>query len=151
MRIYIPATAADLRGPLEPNHVHAVTPGLRAALPGEDEETLELVAFLAAADDSLRLVAGRGAVPRRVVVSADVAGDALTQPGDEAIETALVPSGPIPWSAVVSIHVDDPGARAEIAAAAGGDADAFERAGELDMLWFDVTERDAVARDLDEA
>ncbi len=149
MRIYIPASATDLTASdLQPSQVHGVTPALRAALPGEDDEVLELVALLAAADESVQLLAGRGDAPRRVVLAADVPDDALRSAPEEAIETALIPVEPIPWSRVVSLHVDEEEAAAEIAAAAAGDADAFERSGERDLLWFDVTERGQVARDL---
>ena len=51
----------------------------------------------------------------------------------------------MPWSAVVSFHVDDPAdgdAAAVVSAAVGGDEEAIEKAGELDLLWFDVSERD---------
>lgn len=149
MRIYIAATAADLRADeLRPATVHAVTEGLRAALPGDDEETLELIALLAAADESVHLIGARGDVPRRVVLAADLPDELLGRAPEDAIETALVPSAPVPWAHVVSVHVDEEEARDEVAAAAAGDADAFERSGERDLLWFDVTERDDVARDL---
>ncbi|NLI18255.1 MAG: hypothetical protein GX427_05510 [Actinomycetales bacterium] len=149
MRIYIPATARDLgTDPLRPQQVHAVTAGLRAALPDEDEEILELVALLAAADDSVRLIGERGEVPRRVVLAADVEAGSLAEAPAEAIESALLAPQGVPWAAVVSLHVDEDAARDEIGAAAAGDGDAFERSGERDLLWFDVTEWQHVADEL---
>ncbi len=148
MRVYLPAVAADLTEELRPPLVHAVTPAVRAEFPGEDEETLELIAFLAAADDSVRLVAERGAPPRRVVLAADVPDARLTPGGEDELATVLVPDGPVPWDSVVSIHVDGPDAAARVTAAAAGDAEALDALGEEDLLWFDVTERDAVVAQL---
>lgn len=149
MRVYLPATATDLVArELRPAVVHAVTPALRGELPGEDTETLELVAFLAAADDSVRLIADRAAPPRRVVLAADVPDTALAAASPDALETVRIPRDPIPWDAVVSIHVDEPDAAAQVAAAAAGDEGAFDALGERDLLWFDVTEREAVAASL---
>lgn len=146
MRVYVPATAHDLSRPeLRPARVHAVTPAVRAELPGEDEETLELVAFLAAADDSVRLLAGQGAPPRRVVLAADLPGSRLRPGGEDELETVMVPVGDLAWDVVKSIHVDEADASAQVAAAAAGDEEAFDALGERDLLWFDVTERAAVA------
>ncbi len=125
-----------------------MTPALRGELPGEDTETLELVAFLAAADDSVRLIAARAAPPRRVVLAADVPDTALASASPDALETVRIPRDPISWDAVVSIHVDEPDAAAQVAAAAAGDEGAFDALGERDLLWFDVTEREAVAASL---
>lgn len=150
MRVYIPATREDLHADdLAPELVHAVTPALRALSPEEDEEVLEAVAYLAAADDSTRLVGARSSVPQRVVLAADVPASSLLSPTGPALETALAPAGPIPWDAVVSVHVDEVAARPEIAAAARGDEAAFERSVDLDLLWFDATERAAVEALLD--
>ncbi|MGM0385641.1 MAG: DUF6912 family protein [Actinomycetota bacterium] len=149
MRVYLPATASDLAATeLRPAVVHAVTPALRTELPGEDEETLELVAFLAAADDSVRLVAERSAPPRRVVLAAEIPDADLAPGSPDALETVRLPRGPLPWDTVVSIHVDEPDAAPQVAAAAAGDEAAFDALGEQDLQWFDVTERDAVAASL---
>ena len=87
MRIYLPATMAELADPtgLGPRVVHAVTPALRVALPDEDEEGLEFSAQLLAADDSLELIGEQaaGVVLRRVVVAADVDADDVA-PFDES-------------------------------------------------------------------
>jgi hypothetical protein len=142
MRIYLPATAADLsvEGGLSARAAHAVTPALRAANPAESEEDLEVPAFLAAADASLALLT-EADVPVRLVIAADVGAAEPTQ-GEDITE---VSAPEVPWSAVVSFHVDDPDdgeAAALIRAAVSGDDDATDAAGELDLLWFDVSERD---------
>jgi hypothetical protein len=108
MRVYLPAVAADLTEDLRPPLVHAVTPAVRAEFPGEDEETLELIAFLAAADDSVRLIAERSAPPRRVVLAADGPVLPSNPGGEDELATVLVPDGPCPWDSVVSIHVEAP-------------------------------------------
>ena len=54
MRIYIPLDPSDLRTDVSPRLVHAVTPQLKSAVPREDAEGWEMIATLAAADDSLR-------------------------------------------------------------------------------------------------
>lgn len=141
MRIYLPASAADLAAEsgISARPAHAVTPALRSANPGESEEDLEVPAFLAAADASLALLTDAD-VPVRVVVAADVPTASPTL-GEYLTE---VSAPDVPWSAVVSIHVDDPddGEAADLVrAAVGGDAEATEAADELDLLWFDVSER----------
>ncbi|WP_156251930.1 DUF6912 family protein [Pseudactinotalea terrae] len=141
MRIYLPATAADLSAELlAARPAHAVTPALRSSNPTESEEDLEVPAFLAAADASLALLTGAD-VPVRLVIAADV-GAAEAIPGEDITQ---VSAPQVPWSAVVSFHVDDPAdgeAAALVSAAVGGDEEAIEKAGELDLLWFDVSERD---------
>ena len=62
MRIYLPASLDQLdpaSGPLTARRAHAVTPALRAMFSDEDDEGLEYAAQLAAADDSLELLADR--------------------------------------------------------------------------------------------
>lgn len=145
MRLYLPATASDLREPegIAPRWAHAVTRALRAELPDEDEEGLEMTATLAAADESVRLIAADGSVPRRVVVVADVPDDAVRVPevlGEEQLPTAVEVVTTVPWGDVVTLHVDEPGAAGDVRAAAAGDDDALERAAERDLLWYDVVE-----------
>lgn len=148
MRIYLPATLSELADPegLGPRVVHAVTPGLRAALPDEDEEGLEYAAQLLAADDSLDLI-GTGA-PRRVVVAADVEAEAVTPLGDDdAAPSAVRLLEAVPWDDVACAHVDEPAARPDVTATLAGDEDAADRLAERDLLWFDVTELAALARE----
>lgn len=168
MRIYVPATLDELedavvgatgaRWDLPARQVHAVTPGLEAASPEDDEEGHEYAAFLAAADDSLALVAaGRGAVPLRTVVSVDVPEGVVTpvatapDAAESAVEVATVAGVEI-----VAVHVDEPEAaadvRAVLAAADGGDEQddaldaALERVTDRDLLWYDPTEIPRIPR-----
>ncbi|PWD52150.1 hypothetical protein C8046_17365 [Serinibacter arcticus] len=152
MRLYVPAVLSDLAAPeLTPRPACAVTPALRSALPEEDEEGLELSAFLSAADLAVLRLADAAdalpAVPRRVVVALEVPDTTPlgAVPGD-LVELASV-VGEIPatgWSAVVSIHVDEPEAADAVRAALTDDA-AFEELGEVDLLWFHPSERSVLA------
>ncbi|GAA4721074.1 hypothetical protein GCM10023216_07700 [Isoptericola chiayiensis] len=168
MRIYVPATLDELdaatvtshgaRWDLPARRVHAVTPALEATLADEDDEGREYAAFLAAADDSLALVAGGGALPARVVVSLDVPDGAVTPgahpPAGEATAPSSVDAGPAPDARVVAVHVDEPEAaedvRAVLAVADGDDdealADAVQRVTDRDLLWYDPTEIGQIPR-----
>jgi hypothetical protein len=147
VRLYLPATLRLLiqADGLHPTTAHAVTPELAAVFPEEDEEGLEFAALLAAADDAVALLAEDVTAPRRrVVVVADVAGE--TPRRTEGLPSAVVPPAVVPWLAVVSLHVDEGEAEADVAAALDGDGEALERAAERDLLWFDVSELDLVRR-----
>jgi hypothetical protein len=50
----------------------------------------------------------------------------------------------VDWSDVRAIHVDETDAETDVAAAAAGDDDAFERVVDLDLLWYDPAERDRI-------
>lgn len=158
MRIYLPATAAHLRAAAlgssqEPLVAHAATPALGRALPEEDEEGLEVSASLCAADASLVLLAepgSEGLADRRIVIAADVDAERVHE---LAVEGDTLPgsvevSGEILWEDVAALLVDEAEAEADVRAARLGDEDAFERAAEADLLWYDVTERDALAESL---
>lgn len=158
MRIYLPATAAHLRATAlgssqEPFLAHAATPALARALPEEDEEGLEVSASLCAADASLVLLAepeAEGLADRRIVIAADVDAEhvrVLADEGDVLPGTVEVTTE-ISWDDVAALLVDESEAEADVRAARLGDEDAFERAAEADLLWFDVTERDALAGSL---
>jgi hypothetical protein len=133
MRVYLPSTLPVLAGVLAageagpaPLRAFAVTPALREAYASGDDEELEYVAMLAAARESLRLLAADPDAPRRrVVLAADVpAAEVRWQAYDD--EPALVLVGAaVPVSAVASGHIDETGAEPDIAAAAeaSGDAD----------------------------
>ncbi|MGC5628405.1 DUF6912 family protein [Georgenia sp. Z1344] len=145
MRIYLPATPAELAADPAATRAHAVTADLVSAVPDEDEEGLEVIALLAAADDSVRRLAelGEGPPARRVVLAADVPeGSATPEPGD--LPSLVRLDAPIGWESVAAIHVDEESAEVEVAAAVAGDDDAFERVAELDLLWFDPSERAAI-------
>lgn len=143
MRVYLPAVLDQL--PCEqvgPGRAHAVTPDLRAALPAEDDEGWEYAALLAAADDALALLAHHPRAPRlRVVLAADVPDGLVDVPtGSHEPASAVDLVAGAPWSAVVSVHVDEPVAAADVVAALAGDAAATERLVEQELLWYDVTE-----------
>lgn len=158
MRIYLPATSADLSRPagVPPRWGHAVTAELRRALPEEDDEGLEASAMLAAADESIaHLRAASSALPRRVVLAADVPDSSVVVPerarpwreGDDQLPSAVELRATVPWDAVVSIHVDAPDAEPDVTAALEDDA-AIDQAAEHDLLWHDIVEREVLAREL---
>ena len=158
MRIYLPATAAHLRAAALGSSTgsllaHAATPALARALPEEDEEGLEVSASWCAADASLVLLAepeAEGLADRRVVIAADVDGEHVRE---LAVEGDVLPgtveiAADIPWDDVAALLVDEAEAEVDVRSARLGDEDAFERAAEADLLWYDVTERDALAESL---
>jgi len=154
MRIYLPATldllagarsAADGRTTLDlaPGRAHTVTAALAAALPDEDQEGLEYSAHLAAADDSLALLALAPGAPRlRLVLTLEVPGGAVVDaPGDAAVLTpSAVDVAAVTGARLVCAHVDEPEAAADVAATLAGDDAAVERLVERDLLWYDATE-----------
>lgn len=153
MRIYVPSTFAGLAslrttGRLAPAPLaaHAVTPSLRRSWAGADEEELEYAVLMAAAFDSLALVAETSDVPRRVVVVADVE-DTAVSPG--ADETGVVVSVDVPLARCSAVHVDDASAEADVTRALGRLPDAVageERAladvalVDVELLWFATQE-----------
>lgn len=148
MRIYLPATFAVLDAhpqPITARAAHAVTPAVRAALPREDEEAWEFVAQLAAADESLDQVTADD-VPLRLVVVADVAAGSA-RPVEGAVEPSAVRlDADVEWRDVVCVLVDEPEAADDVRAVLAGDATAGVRLAERDLLWYDVSEIDAVPR-----
>lgn len=158
MRVYLPSTLPALAGMVlaaeigpSPVRGFAVTPALREWYSSGDIDELEYVAMTHAARASLRLLhADPAAVRRRVVVAAEL-------PDDQVIgvagfdEPALVElKAPIPLSCVVSGHIDDPAAAADISAAVaalpaadGGDDDAqftVDGAEGHELLWYATQE-----------
>ena len=162
MRIYLPATTIDLADDagLSGRRAHACTQAVAAA--HTDLEEGEFHALLAAAAGSLELV-GRGSAgsrhavgiddsprstlhPLRVVVAADV-DDAGIVAGGEPPSAVQAP--PVNWSQVASFHVDDPDdddGRELLRRAVAGDAGAAAGVAQLDLLWYDVTEREHLLR-----
>ena len=130
-----------------------MTAQLARALPEEDEEGLEMSASLCAADASLVLLAepsADGAANRRIVIAADVDAEAVRE---LAIEPDVLPGtvellGPVSWDDVAALLVDEERAEADVRAARTGDEEAFERAADADLLWFDVSERAPLAERL---
>jgi hypothetical protein len=158
VRVYLPATVSlvaalrdvetlgDALGGT-PITAHAVTPALREWYAEGDEEELEYVAFMRAAQDALRLLRQDPAAPRRrVVISADVpAGDIAPQSHDLG-SSAVRLSGALPRTALAAFHVDDTDAEPVVADAAevvelatAGDPDAqftVDAAEDHELLWF---------------
>lgn len=154
MRIYLPATAADLRADtISPRPAHAPTPALARALPEEDQEGLEVSASLCAADASLVLLAEPGAAglaDRRIVVAADVEPEAVHElaPGGDVLPGTVKVTTEVPWDQVAAVLVDEAAVEPDVRAARLGDEEAFERTAQADLLWFDVTEKQALAAEL---
>ncbi len=145
MRVYLPVTLDELQhgSPvlLTPRVVHAVTPQLRATWPDEDEEGWEYAAQAGAADDSLvRVAASPGAPALRVVVAADVPDAAVRALTDPPVPSAVELTSGVDLAAIVSVHVDEPEAAADVRAVVDGDEAAIERLEERDLLWYDVSE-----------
>ena len=151
MRLYLPATLRELSlTDLGPRVASALTPELMRPLPDEDPDGREMSAFLTAADASLLLIGASDDVPRRVVLAVEIANPLLSPLAESAADLADLPSvigtiDGVPWSAVVSIHVDDASAEDLVRAALAGDDEAYEQLGDVDLLWFDPTERAALA------
>lgn len=140
MRVYLPLTPTELAEPtgVSARQARAVTRSLRAVLGADaDEETAEYAALVLAAEDSLALLTDADA-PRRVVAAADVA-----DPVESGSEFARVSVPAVAWSQVVSFHVDsgDDGVRGLVSAARRGEQHAQAQVEDLDLLWYDVTER----------
>lgn len=159
MRIYLPSTLSlltDLRAGGEtgppPLTAFAVTGSLREWYADADTDELEHAAFTDAARASLRLLdADPIAVPRRVVVSADVPGTVVSV-HPELDRSVVRVSEAVPISQLVSLHVDGVDAEADVRAAAGamlaaelGDADAqftVDGAEGHELEWYDIGELD---------
>lgn len=130
----------------------ALTPGLREAYAVGDDEELEYVAMGEAARASLRLLAAEladdpGAVPRRVVVSADV-DDVTLRPDLDAAVVRV--AGAVPMGKLAAIHMDLSAAGTAVRAAAAvidaadlGEEDAELTVGDAedhDLAWYGVQE-----------
>ncbi|MFP7696241.1 DUF6912 family protein [Trueperella sp. LYQ143] len=147
MRLYIPLIASELAAPVSARIAHGVTARLRQAIPNEDDEGWEMIATLAAADDSLRLMsnAPHEQCRRRLVAIAETD---VPCSDDPQLPTALQMSASVSWDQVVSILVDEPGQHALISQAIAGDEAAFLACGDIELLWYDVCERADLMREL---
>ena len=125
-----------------------VTPALRAALPDEDEEGLEFAAQLAAADDSLLRLAERPSAPHlRLVLAVDVPDAALVAVVDsDAAPSVAELTVAVALSELVSAHVDELDAAADVERAMTGDEHAVERLAQRHLLWYDASELTAIPR-----
>jgi hypothetical protein len=160
VRIYLPSTLSALRSVLArgtiddpPLLAFAVTPALREWYAEADIEELEYAALNAAALGSVRLLSRDESPARRVVLAADVPGDAVANAPDVDRAAVLV-SQPVPLTDVVSAHVDDKAAtpavgaaRDAVRAADSGDDDAQFLLDEVlahELAWYAVQELDAL-------
>ncbi|NUT09939.1 MAG: hypothetical protein HOQ38_05635 [Nonomuraea sp.] len=162
MRVYLPCTLPALARAVEAGELgpapltgYAVTPALTEWYASGDTEELEYVALTEAARASLRMLAadradGVDPGPRRVVVAAEVPDGSVTA-GVELEERARVRlSGPVPLAKVAAVHIDDPGAAADVEAAADalpaadrGDDDArftVDGAEAHELMWYATQE-----------
>jgi hypothetical protein len=158
MRVYLPSTLPALAKLLLTNEISqppvrgfGVTPALREWYSSGDMEELEYIALLHAARASLRLLhEDPAAARRRVVLAVELPEEQIV--GNAGFdEPALVEvKKPVLLSHVVSGHIDDPAAMAEIAAAVaalpaadGGDDDArftVDSAEGHELLWYATQE-----------
>ena len=155
MRIYVPLTVERLREACRSEQVSAVdglvfavTPGLRAEYPGAADEDLEYLAMIDASRASLRLLAaGSEQHWLRVVAAADV--PAAKQRPDRDRSAAEMP-GSLPWSSVISLHLDS-AADAPVVRRAADAVDAADLsdpdaelalgdADDIDLGWYTPTE-----------
>ncbi|HWG93478.1 MAG TPA: hypothetical protein VNU66_04530 [Mycobacteriales bacterium] len=159
MRVYLPATFADLRALLDTGELgdpplpgYAVTPALREWYAEGDDEELEYAAMTEAARASVRLldrllVEDETARPRRVVVVAEVP---RAEPAPHVDRAAVRVPDAVPLRLVQAVHVDAPEAEADVRAAAesvvaadlGGDEAAFavEQAEGHELQWYATQE-----------
>lgn len=158
MRVYFPATlpaVAELLDTAEvgqpPVRGFAVTPGLREWYSSGDMEELEYIALLHAARASLRMLHDDPAAPRRRVVLAAELPDEQVVGNAGLDEPALVEvKQPVLLRHVVSGHIDELSAIAEVTAAAAalpaadaGDDDArftVDSAEGHELLWYATQE-----------
>jgi hypothetical protein len=154
VRVYLPATLPAVAGLLRVGEFlppsargYAVTPALRESYSSGDIEELEYAAMAHAARQSLRLLAADPAAPRRrVVLAAEISADQVTVNAASEDPAQVAIAGPVLVRDVVSGHVDDVAASAEIeeavaalAAADAGDDDArfaVDSAEGHELLWY---------------
>jgi hypothetical protein len=157
MRVYVPFTLPTLARLLAdgqaaaPVRGYAVTPALREWYSSGDDEELEYVTLTQAARASLRLLLADPQAPgRRVVLAAEVPAEQVTgiagfdEPALVEIKVA------VRLRDVVSGHIDDPGAVADVRAAVAalpdadsGDDDAMfvvDGAEGHELLWYATQE-----------
>ncbi|RZS90119.1 hypothetical protein EV189_1902 [Motilibacter rhizosphaerae] len=155
MRVYLPATAAVLAALREarvlgpaPLRAYAVTDDVRADVPGEDEEEAEFLATLAAARESVLLLAADGSAPRRVVIAADVS---TARPDDDPARGAgaVLLGEEVPLARMASVHADEEAAEQAVAAAAADPTEErLDACEEHDLLWWATQELDELLADL---
>lgn len=150
-RIYLPLTHDQLRALAADRRLAAPLQGYAAGSPGRvdarispaaAQEEAEYLAFVAAAEHATSLSVGE----RRVIASADVAPGVVRESGADEPgggPVAVLLGDDVPLRAVVSLHVDE-----VVDTAADEDADGQDVDTLPDLLWYDITELDAVLDDL---
>lgn len=162
MRLYVPATLSELDsvtgGKIDflPRRAHAATPQLIAQMAAHDVtdiEEVEYTAQLAAADDSLMLIAQRPDEPwLRLVISVDLPESSVTPATGLDEDGAQLPSSavdiiePVAQVPIACVHVDEPEAAADIQGVLQGSEEAMESLSNRDLLWYDVTELHQIPR-----
>lgn len=134
MRVFLPSTLPALAEVLRTGQVgsdpgpqpgYAVTPALREAYASGDEEELEYAALTEAARASLRMLAiDEAAPPRRVVLAAELPADEVKLDARDHEPARVLVNASVLLARLVSAHVDDAEAGADVRAA----ADALEAA-----------------------
>jgi hypothetical protein len=158
MRVYLPFTLPMLASLLAggetgtaPERAYAVTPALREWYSSGDEEELEYVAMTQAARASLRLLRADQAAPgRRVVLAADVPDVQIAHIAGFDEPGLVEIAEPVSFGDVVSGHIDEPAAEADVRAAVAaleaadsGDEDArftVDGAEGHELLWYATQE-----------
>lgn len=157
MRVYLPGTVSLLRSLVDTSEIgpapvtaFAVTPALREWYVDDDLEALEYAASNEAARASLRLLAvDPAAVPRRVVIAAELPEPAVTVRDD--LDRGVVRlAQPVAMRQIASVHVDDADAEPAVRAAAAvvdaadlGDAEAEDRVDDtegFELAWYATQE-----------
>lgn len=160
MRVYLPATFAMLRALEDTEEVQprngwgfAVTSALRDFYVRGEEEELENVAFLAAAEASVRLL-GWEPDPefpyRRVVISVDLPDNQVTPAPENGDPVVKISAPAVPLEDVAAIHVDVRESEETTRRAIGaitkaelGDEDALLIMGDAEdnlLAWYDPSE-----------
>lgn len=152
-RVYLPLTVSGLRaaraaggfGP-PPLRAHAVTAGLREAVPDGDQDDWEYLALTAAARASVELL-GEADPARRLVAALDVP-EVAEDPGSDDV-TRVVLRADVAWRHLASVHVDSAEAVPHVAAARGGEEQAWEDCDDHDLEWWAPQEVDVLLAGFD--
>lgn len=162
MRLYVPATLSELdtvssgKIDFQPRRAHAATAALiaeMAKLDVHDLEEVEYAAQLAAADDSLMLIASNPQEPwQRMVISVDLPESAVSAATGTDEDGTQLPASTVDiieavtQIPIVCVHVDEPEVATSIQGVLEGDEEAMESLAEADLLWYDVTELHQIPR-----
>lgn len=153
MRVYVPLTVPELARVVDarevgepPLEARAVTRDLCEAVDSDDVEELEYAALAAAADGCLPFLAEDTGAPRRRVVLALEAPDAAVRPGAHLGVAGVVVDRRLPFTEIMSGHVDEADAETDVSraveawpAAQLGDDEALvvlDELAEREPLWY---------------